>query len=1528
MAFNQKNPPWQRNAGHQNMSNMQAIVGFPQAQPVYNPNIGLQQQQNISILPQMGMQQQQAIYSQTVQYPTNRPVNAIGFQNQPQSQPAQLPVSQNSSKFNPSQRNFSGTGMVTKVQVDFGFIDDEVFFHKNSCVKGVFPKVGDRVLVDAAYNSNMPFKWNASRVQVLNGSNTNSSSSVGHSHSSHARSHTSIYSKSHSSHTSESRSSNVRNRYSSPSRKSLDRHRSSDRPKDDYDDSDRRRKRDDRDSDRSTYREKHRDRSSDRGRERERSPIRKPSPKRRRVRSVPRYMVQVPKHLLTIKQADVLELRRRYNNLYIPSDFFVSDIRWSEAFPPDAPFSIRSPCFFHVMHKDVEPPPALTAGASETGDASADPPDADYLFSAKVMLMSTPPLTEFYANCISKSAGENGDRYESERNHMHPTRMISFLVGMRGKNETMAIGGPWSPSLDGTDPQSDPTVLIRTAVRTCRALTGIDLSNCSQWYRFVELYYRRSESYHKGRLIPPRVETVVIFLPDVRSCQPTRLEWEQLRLSYKASLTRIINCSSSSSGGGGGGGGSSSNGEEAAADTAPPAEAPAADDVTNSSSTTTINNTINNTSAVAPPSSIAAASEQAESSTASSSPSAADLAAEPAQQEPLVAGETAVATISSSASYLAADSADAAEEKDANVGSAPAAAEAASATPSAKSPAAKPSSAAAKPTPPAAAATKMDTAEGPYFVPDLVQEYKKMKVADLKAELSKRNLPTDGLKATLVERLSEAVVQQHKEEHQMLIQQALDDTHSENDVVVKEEEQNLEPVKMDEEEELAPVDTNIKQEQFCEGEEEPGSAEKVVVKKEQLMEQGKEEAQEGQDPVGEAVTIKQETTLDVNTDVEMTEIALKPEDHENKQEKDVAEASKVDEVPSKLVKDESKEGKEVAQPLKGVETPSKPANDEPKQEKVVVEAAKAAETLSKPVNHESKQEKSGAETISEKTGSTTESSKPAVVARKKEEPVKLTEKERQLLERRYQLPEKPHMIVHPSRMAKSGKFDCSIMSLSVLLDYRLEDTKEHSFEVALFSELFNEMLTRDFGFNIYRALCEMPSRKQESDDSKKDGPADGKATAETSAATSNGEESSGKTSEKGDETKKKSAHADDKEPRDRKRSRRSETPDGDRVSRDKDSSIVINSELLLSFVYFDVTHCGYIAEKDVEDLIYTLGLNLSRSQIRKTVAKATTREPWYYRKLTDKVVSLPAATTSQADETVSPAEKAADADKTVEMQTDNDASEGAEKKQSDEQSDADAPEAVICGNTDYKQQLKASLEQLLKEYDGEGRLRQQQHASPRNSTSTNETSQLSTTRTGIIEYNGCVVDVGKLLEQVKRTESAREEGEKQLVSLQGQYAELLSNHTRATSKIKDLQSETKSLSKQLADSVRVSRNASQTQAEYLSVIHQVYDRVRPIAQRSTRDGSSSAGSKRESSKEKSSRVTTSSKSKEKEKEKESQPKDSAARKEDDKGTKEKGGDSATKNKTEDGVGGGDGGGSTGSGGDGGTDVEAATGTTD
>lgn len=59
------------------------------------------------------------------------------------------------------------------------------------------------------------------------------------------------------------------------------------------------------------------------------------------------------------------------------------------------------------------------------------------------------------------------------------------------------------------------------------------------------------------------------------------------------------------------------------------------------------------------------------------------------------------------------------------------------------------------------------------------------------------------------------------------------------------------------------------------------------------------------------------------------------------------------------------------------------------------------------------------------------------------------EKEKARLEKLYVLPDEPAIVVHPSAVAKTGKFDCAVMSLSVLLDYRPDDNKEHTFEVSI-----------------------------------------------------------------------------------------------------------------------------------------------------------------------------------------------------------------------------------------------------------------------------------------------------------------------------------------------------------------------------------------------------------------------------------------------------------------------------------------------
>ncbi|KAK3583028.1 hypothetical protein CHS0354_005674, partial [Potamilus streckersoni] len=429
----------------------------------------------------------------------------------------------------PKQRVFTGT--ITKLHDNFGFVDDDVFF-QTSCVKGNLAKAGDRVLVEASYNPNMPFRWNATRIQILpNQSNTVITNTNGPSMIS-VRPPLATFGG--------IPPSNLGLNVPPPlgalspqplmqqSAQAMDSIRSG-----------RREGRFDRDRDRKRDDRVHRDKS-DRGdrlpvnRKRSRSPPKKSSalhshsPVRRPARIAPRYVVQIPKISLDLKEANVVLLKNRYANMYIPSDFFHSSFSWMDCFPLTRPFQIGHHCTFHVLHKTIEP--------IGNNDAVLDPPDADHTYNAKVMLMSCPTLEDIYHKCC----GMSEDPENVRENFVHPTRLIQFLVGVKGKNEPIAIGGPWSASLDGPNPQEDPRVLIKTAIRTTKALTGVDLSACTQWYQFAEVQYLRPEETHKGKQLPLRVERCVIFLPDVWSCQVPRTEWAALQSTYKKQLQKKL----------------------------------------------------------------------------------------------------------------------------------------------------------------------------------------------------------------------------------------------------------------------------------------------------------------------------------------------------------------------------------------------------------------------------------------------------------------------------------------------------------------------------------------------------------------------------------------------------------------------------------------------------------------------------------------------------------------------------------------------------------------------------------------------------------------------------------------------------------------------------------------------------------------------------------------------------------------------------------------------------------------------------
>uniref|UniRef100_A0A8B9LBM8 Cell division cycle and apoptosis regulator protein 1 n=1 Tax=Astyanax mexicanus TaxID=7994 RepID=A0A8B9LBM8_ASTMX len=992
----------------------------------------------------------------TVSYPTPR------SSHQQQTQPQK-------------QRVF--TGVVNKLHDTFGFVDEDVFFQL-SAVKGKTPQVGDRVLVEAVYNPNMPFKWNAQRIQTLPQLPNQASQPPGPNMIKPGPSMLQSLpppttfsvptqgpppSLLQAQLSAASLAPLLQNppqpllpqpppkggllqppvrmmpqpqpvRRLDPSPRFPSR---SDRPELIL-------RKDDRSRERERERRRSRERSPTRKRSRDRSPRRERSPRRPR-RVVPRYTVQFSKFSLDGYSCDMMELRRRYQSLYIPSDFFDAVFTWVDAFPLSRPFTFGNYCNFHIMHKEVD--------SLVKNTAVLDPPDANHTYSAKVMLLATPSLEELY----HKSCALAEDPQELRDTFQHPARLIKFLVGMRGKDEAMAIGGHWSPSLDGADPENDASVLIKTAIRCCKALTGIDLSLCTQWYRFAEIRYHRPEETHKGRTVPAHVETVVLFLPDVWHCLPTRSEWEGLSRGLKEQLAE-------------------------------------------------------------------------------------KLLAERKEEE---------------------------EEKDDD-----------------------------------------DSKEVTTPTHWSKLDPKSMKVNDLRKELESRTLSSKGLKSQLIARLTKQL---------------------------KVEEQ----------------------------------------------------VEESKEP-------------------EKTESA-------------------------------------------GVEEEEPPRAEEDREEE----------------------------------------------ERKRQE-----EQERQRRERRYVLPDEPTIIVHPNWAAKNGKFDCSIMSLSVLLDYRLEDNKEHSFEVSLFAELFNEMLQRDFGYRIYKALASLPSkdeRKEKKEKAKKEAE---RKEVERRDAKKDREEDNGEPSTKKqreDEDKRRDVekervlkkeeskdeddnedessnnNADEYDPmevedaddydddddkddedsngRDRRDDRRDDRKSKDRASKDKDEKkkqmVTFDKDLLMAFVYFDQSHCGYLLEKDLEEIMYTLGLHLSRAQVKKLLNRPVVRESCYYRKLTDRAKDEP-----------NPAA-------TLDSQIEN-----------------------LLGNRPLLPNQKTKRE-----------------------------SEDGAESGSLIVYNGAMVDVGSMLQKLEKSEKSREEIEQKLMQQDTKMDEDAKHMSEVESTNRSLMRELDQVKNNLKETEKSLRASEQQKSVYLQQLN-------------------------------------------------------------------------------------------------------------
>ncbi|XP_026571076.1 cell cycle and apoptosis regulator protein 2, partial [Pseudonaja textilis] len=223
----------------------------------------------------------------------------------------------------------------------------------------------------------------------------------------------------------------------------------------------------------------------------------------------PQYRVQLACYTVNSPFCDAMEILRRYCNIQLPKEFYDVRLCWLDTFPLNQPLTLKHPSRIQVASPAEELSPT-----EEDTKPEAQPEDANPAFSAKVLLLSSPGIEEFYRNCLLYIEEPSDQREIPE----HPTKQIKFLLGKKAE-ELLLVGGEWSPSLDGADPATNPTVLILTAIRCVKAQIGLDLSPCMKWYRLAEFRYLREGN-------PSYQEQTVVFLPDIWSLMPSLEEWE------------------------------------------------------------------------------------------------------------------------------------------------------------------------------------------------------------------------------------------------------------------------------------------------------------------------------------------------------------------------------------------------------------------------------------------------------------------------------------------------------------------------------------------------------------------------------------------------------------------------------------------------------------------------------------------------------------------------------------------------------------------------------------------------------------------------------------------------------------------------------------------------------------------------------------------------------------------------------------------------------------------------------------------
>lgn len=98
----------------------------------------------------------------------------------------------------------------------------------------------------------------------------------------------------------------------------------------------------------------------------------------------------------------------------------------------------------------------------------------------------------------------------------------------------------------------------------------------------------------------------------------------------------------------------------------------------------------------------------------------------------------------------------------------------------------------------------------------------------------------------------------------------------------------------------------------------------------------------------------------------------------------------------------------------------------------------------------------------------------------------------------------------------------------------------------------------------------------------------------------------------------------------------------------------------------------------------------------------------------------------------------------------------------------------------------------------------------------------------LVTFNGALVNVEKLMERIKTAERALLYTEQTLADVKKENAELTAANGKATTKVKDLSADLKSVKKKLDEADSMAYSFQKKNSEYLSVMSSIQEKIAPI----------------------------------------------------------------------------------------------------